>query len=425
MAAHPIESPGPESPGSAAGLLAALEATHTVLVDAEVGQFRLAAEWAAAHPIASVADVATVEGSEGEVAVAGPGAPLVAEFCVPEFALAVGMSTDAARGYLGDAVEVAHRLPRLWEAVLGGRVPVWKARRIAAHTSSLPLDAAAQVDRHLAPVAHRVGFAQVERTVEAARARFDPVEAEHRRLLAAEGRHLDVEVDQAGLAGTVAVHGELDLADALDLEHALSAGAQRLADLGCTEPVDVRRALAAGALARGEHSLDLHTDTDTDIDTDTDAGAVPGPRRGRELVIHTHLAEGALVGVENTRSQVLVGQVAGWCASATGPVTIRPVLDLGAHLEVPGCTPSPRLREQVFATHPTCVFPGCTRPSWGCDLDHVIAWDHGGPTCSCNLVPECRFHHRLKTHGSWTLTRVGHRLLVWTSPHGRVYTRHR
>ena len=376
MAAHPIESPGPESPDSPAGLLAALEATHVVLVDAEVAQFRLAAEWAAAHPIASVADVATVQGTEGEVAVAGPGAPLVAEFCVAEFALAVGMSTDAGRSYLGDAVEVAHRLPRLWEAVLGGRVPVWKARRIAAHTCSLPLDAAAHVDRHLAPVAHRVGFAQVERTVEAARARFDPVEAEHRRLLAAEGRHLDVEVDQAGLAGTVAVHGELDLADALDLDHALTTGAQRLADLGCTEPVDVRRALAAGALARGEHALDLPPADPT----------TPAPRRGRELVIHTHLAEGALVGVENTRSQVLVGQVAGWCASATGPVTIRPVLDLGEHLEVPGYTPSPRLREQVIATHPACVFPGCMRPSRGCDLDHVIPWDQGGPTCSCNLV---------------------------------------
>ncbi|WP_296606890.1 HNH endonuclease signature motif containing protein, partial [Nocardioides sp.] len=101
-----------------------------------------------------------------------------------------------------------------------------------------------------------------------------------------------------------------------------------------------------------------------------------------------------------------------------------PVVDLGEHLEVPGYTPSPRLREQVLLTHPTCVFPGCSRPSRGCDLDHVVPWADGGPTCSCNLVPECRFHHRLKTHGGWTLHRVGHRLLVWTSPHGRTYTRH-
>ena len=128
--------------------------------------------------------------------------------------------------------------------------------------------------------------------------------------------------------------------------------------------------------------------------------------------------------MENTRSHVLVGQVEEWRATATGPVTVRPVIDLGEHLEVPGYTPSPRLREQVLLTHPTCVFPGCTRPSRSCDVDHVIPWAEGGPTCSCNLVPACRFHHRLKTHGGCTLERVGHRLFVWTSPHGRTYTRH-
>ncbi len=210
------------------------------------------------------------------------------------------------------------------------------------------------------------------------------------------------------------IRGELDLADALDLDHALATGAQALADLGCTETLDVRRAMAAGALARGDHLLEPDT-------AETTRSRQP---RKRELVIHTHLAADALAGIENTRSHVLVSQVADWCATATGPVTIRPVLDLGEHLQVPGYTPSPRLREQVIATHATCVFPGCNRPSRGCDLDHIIAWDQGGPTCSCNLVPECRNHHRLKTHAGWTLQRIGHRLLVWTSPHGRVYTRH-
>ncbi|HEY0951336.1 HNH endonuclease signature motif containing protein, partial [Nocardioides sp.] len=266
----------------------------------------------------------------------------------------------------------------------------------------------------LAPVAHRLTWAQLERTVEAARATFDPVEAEHRRLLAAEGRFFDVDTHTPSLEGTTTVRGELDLADALDLDHALTVGAQQLADLGCAETLDVRRAMAAGALARGDLPLPMEGGT---------APVKPAPKP-RQLVIYTHLSEEALAGVENTRSHVLLGQVEGWCASATGPVSLRPVLDLGEHLQVPGYTPSPRLREQVMLTHPTCVFPGCTRPSRGCDVDHVIPWDQGGPTCSCNLVPACRFHHRLKTHGGWRLERVGHRLFTWTSPHGRTYTRH-
>ena len=41
--------------------------------------------------------------------------------------------------------------------------------------------------------------------------------------------------------GTLAVHGELDLADALELEAAIQAVAAQLKDLGSTESLDVRR----------------------------------------------------------------------------------------------------------------------------------------------------------------------------------------
>jgi hypothetical protein len=121
---------------------------------------------------------------------------------------------------------------------------------------------------------------------------------------------------------------------------------------------------------------------------------------------------------------VLVGQVQDWCGMAGTQVTVRPVVDLTEHLEVPGYTPSAALARQVRLTHRECVFPHCHRPSDGCDLDHVVPHDQGGPTCSCNLVPLCRRHHRLKTHAGWRIHRVGHRMFVWTSPLGRTYTRH-
>ncbi len=182
MAATPIETTGPDTPAT---VLAALETNHAELVDREARQFQMAVDWAAAHPAEDLDTAATVEGTEGELAIAGPGAPLVAEFCIADFALALAMSTDAGRTYLGDAVEVHHRLPRLWARVMAGQVPVWRARRIATQTKSLPAEAADHVDRHLAPLAHRLTWAQLERTVEAARALFDPIEAEHRRLIAA------------------------------------------------------------------------------------------------------------------------------------------------------------------------------------------------------------------------------------------------
>ncbi len=47
--------------------------------------------------------------------------------------------------------------------------------------------------------------------------------------------------------------------------------------------------------------------------------------------------------------------------------------------------PPPVLRDLVAARDLTCRFPTCRRPAWRGDLDHTIAWEHGGRTCRCNL----------------------------------------
>jgi hypothetical protein len=43
---------------------------------------------------------------DGACLIAGPGAPMVSEFCIPEFAAAIGLSHDAgkARSHAGDVV---------------------------------------------------------------------------------------------------------------------------------------------------------------------------------------------------------------------------------------------------------------------------------------------------------------------------------
>src|SRR6478752_4354320 len=118
-------------------VLAALHDHHLVANQVEVGKLELAVQWAVIHPVETLDHAATVDGSEGELAIAGEGTPLVAEFCVADLALALGMSTDAGRTYLGDAVEIRYRLPKIWKQVLAGRVAVWKARKIAQATKSL------------------------------------------------------------------------------------------------------------------------------------------------------------------------------------------------------------------------------------------------------------------------------------------------
>ena len=199
-----------------------------------------AVEWAAMHSVDSIEDAATIGDRYGDTGmpVAGEGAPLVAEFAITEFAAAIGVSTDAGSGTSATPSSSCHRLPRVWRRVVKGDLRAWLARRIADQTLLLSPEAAAFVDRHVAPVAHKIGPVQLERLVDEAIATFMPDLAEERRLAKADGRYFTVEQQQISYAGTAAVHGELDLADALDLEQAVAGLAAQLKDLGSEDSLE-------------------------------------------------------------------------------------------------------------------------------------------------------------------------------------------
>ncbi len=423
------------SPEAPSAVLAAVRSARRV-EDAEAArQLRLAVDWAAMHSVDSLADAATVwdrDYGDTGVPVAGPGAPLVAEFCVAELAAAIGASTDAGRGYLGEAVELRYRLPRVWARVLAGDLVAWKARRIARATIHLSREAAAFVDAHVAAVAHKIGPYALDRLVEEAIARFMPEEAEKRRRAAADGRRFDIDTTNTSLGGTASVWGELDVADALDLDAAVTAGAEHLKALGSTDSVDVRRATAVGDLARHQQTLDLNTHT-----TDTDADLRP-QRKARQVVLYVHLSDTALVHgglgrLENTRSLVTAEQVRAWCGTPDTSVTVKPVIDLNEHVRVDAYEVPDRMHEAAVLVDHTCVFPWCTRPARGCrpdehdaDCDHITPHapdNSAGPTSSCNIAPLCRRHHRLKTHGGWRYAQVERGTYLWTSPHGLSYLR--
>jgi hypothetical protein len=155
-----------------AGVLERARALRKVADSAEAELLATAVEWATLHAGDEVATEA--DWLESSVPLAGVGAPEMAEFCVAEFALAIGLTTDAGRRYLGQALELFHRLPEVYARVQAGDLPAWKARRIAEATTSLSIDGAGFVDRHVAAVAHRIRVAALDRLVEEARVRFDP-----------------------------------------------------------------------------------------------------------------------------------------------------------------------------------------------------------------------------------------------------------
>ena len=271
-----------------AGVLAFARSQRATADLAEARQLQAAVAWAAMHSVDSLADAAHLwERSYGDtgVPVAGPGAPLVAEFSVAEFAAALGLSTDAGRGYLGEAVELRYRLPRLWARV-DGRGPGGVEGPPHRPRHHRPDPGGGGVRGRATSRTWRTGSGrcQLDRLVEEAIARFMPEEVERRRRAAADGRRFDVDTRDPSLAGTAQVWGELDLADALDLDAAVAAGAEQLKALGSTESLDVRRAAAVGELARRQQTLDLTTHRRRDGTTDARHG---GAGRGRSCCTST------------------------------------------------------------------------------------------------------------------------------------------
>ncbi len=208
-----------------------------------------------------------------------------------EFAAALGRSTESGRRYLSHAVEGRYRLTSCWARLVAGELPAWRLSFIADRTMSLSPEAAAFVDAKVAPFAHTIGPAQLGRLIEEAKARFDPEATEAERLAAAEAGHFDIALSDVTVNGRVRVDGDVDLADALDLEAAVAADAHQQLLLGSTDSLDVRRAKAVGNLARNQHTLDLAEKT-----------GQPGPRRRREVVLHVHLSEGRAHGCRRHRT---------------------------------------------------------------------------------------------------------------------------
>jgi hypothetical protein len=101
---------------TASDLLATIKASRQIENAEAARQLTLSAQWADLHPPESIHSAATfaVPGCEHEEPIAGEGAPLVAEFCLAELGAVLGVSTTAAKKLVGHALELRHRLPRLW-----------------------------------------------------------------------------------------------------------------------------------------------------------------------------------------------------------------------------------------------------------------------------------------------------------------------
>jgi hypothetical protein len=172
----------------------------------------------------------------------------VAEFTAAELGCLLQTTTGAAASLLRDALNLRHRHPRLWAAVMQGEVEDWLARKVARAAAHLTQEEAAQVDVETLEALTGVPYARAMDVVGAAIIRADPGEHEQRRAEAARQRYVSRSRrdNPYGLRTLIA---QTTAGDVARIEAMVDHLAVLLLAAGDADPRQVRRAKALGLLA--------------------------------------------------------------------------------------------------------------------------------------------------------------------------------
>ncbi len=464
----------------AAGVLAAAEANLRVRRAAETDLLRIAAGWADLHPEEWLPTVTDEDGQERTrrrladeepVQIGGDGTPKVIGFCPGELGLILETTYTGAKHLIADALDLIHRLPKLWATVQDGRVAAWKARRVAAATRTLTRAQAAQVDEAVHAVIATLGWARFELILDATLKQADPETAHTEEQAAATRRFVAV-----GRANDHHIMSLIARGTSLDILSFL-ATVNRLADIlatnGDTDSVDVRRSKAIGILAHPAKALELLADHQhPSADSDDEEGneeegneeegneEEPDPehdghtslplqprsplglstrpcRCGPRIQLHVHLSQAALTGSDPAAvcridgiGPLTVATLRTWLGTTDTAITVRPVLTpdqpAADTYEIPRS-----MRQAVRLRHPASVYPWSQTLSRTLDrtldLDHTrpyLAPSRGGPpgqTHLGNLGPLARREHRHKTFGHLHVRQPAPGIYLWRSRHGWIW----
>ncbi len=241
---------------SAAGLLDLARDTQADHKRTGCQKLVVAAAWADVH--SHVDHPAGPDGDEmaGERLVAmGPvGCPEVAENAPTELALAFQTSIGGAKSVIRDALNLRHRLPRIWARIEAGELHDWKARQIAQRTAHLGVLPAREVDRLIVNHIELVAWRRLERMLDATLLHVDAHTYRDRADQATNRRDVWATESSDGLRTLIARCDAGDISIFLALVNRI---ADALADDGDEDPVAVRRAKAIGIAGYPDRALDL------------------------------------------------------------------------------------------------------------------------------------------------------------------------
>ena len=375
------------------------------------------------------------------------------DFASVEIGAALKLSPRSADLELSFAYQLTERLPATRAALADGRITLAKARVIADETACLPDALALEAEAFILAQAEDLTRQQLERRLRRKVLQLDPAGAEDRRQDAQHGRRVRVD---AGLDGTGSIAGyDLPLVEVAAARGFVQGLAKKLHDDPQLRAGRTLAQLEADVfldLLKGRQldasGIQVNVELVAPLETWLRLGAEPAEVAGlgaisAEVMEEIRTAVAASAAWDATAAAAAAASREAGVGTAGDPAGGVRTAVAGAgvgHLPGVACSwtathdgivirhgtgryrPTQAQRRLIETMHRTCAHPGCTRPATRCDLDHLIEYRLGGPTCTCNLIPLCRRHHRAKHQAGWWWTTPKPDTLQVQSPLGHTYT---
>ncbi len=305
-----------------------------------------------------------------------------------------------------EAAEAMRSLPATEEKFRSGSLTEGEVIEVA---SAAVLDPTSEAE--LLELAETENYLELQRAAARVRAAATDEVERHRR--AHRRRHFRHWVDGEGsfrFSGSLTPEAGAELMAAMEPHRQAIARRRAEADRGRKRRRDSDGAVAADALVEMARCS---------------AGTQPaGPLRPTTAMIHVRVDHAALVRGRTERGEVCEVPGAGpvtvdWVQALVPDAVVAALeVDDGEVLKVVhlGRSIPARVKTALSERDRVCVVPGCSVDK-DLEIDHIRAVAEGGRTLLANLCRLCWFHHYLKTHHGYRISRRGKRWL-WEGPHG-------
>ena len=335
-----------------------------------------------------------------------------------DVATALRLSPTTAQNRIDVARVLVGHLPNTISALSTGEISVAHATVIARETATaikngLSPESVFRVEQTALAHAEFHTPGQVASKVKTTIAKLAPEDFEEIVDRARDSRRVTCYPEADGMATVIAILPAEDAQTVMKSIEAyiLKQDAQDAADWSLLSAdmkrADALTAIASQALASMAHDVQPHRRPITisvAIDLPTLMGLAENPGQ---------LAGYGAIPASVARRLAADGN---WQRFVSDPTTGN-LLDFGREKY----TPPQELVDYLLARDRICRFPGCRRTGQSSDIDHAQSWETGGETNPANLGLLCRRHHRMKTHGGWSLESNPDGSCLWKSPTGKIF----